>query len=64
MADDYRSEEARIELALRHISDQTSFNLSEVARLYDVNHQKLRRRVAGRGSKSTRLPTNQQLNPA
>jgi hypothetical protein len=42
MADDYRTEEARIALALRHISVKKSFNLAEVARLYDVDCQKLR----------------------
>jgi len=58
MADNYHAEEARIALALRHISVKTSFNLAEVARLYDVNCQKLRRRVAGRRLKSTRALTN------
>jgi hypothetical protein len=37
MADDYRAEEERIVLAVRHISVKTSFNLAEVARLYDVD---------------------------
>src|SRR4051812_7396775 len=64
MAEDYRKEEARIEIALRHISTKTSYNLAEVARMYDVGYKKLQRRVAGRGSKSTRPPTNQQLNLA
>jgi hypothetical protein len=58
MANNYHAKEAQIALALRHISVKTSFNLAEVARLYDVNCQKLRWRVAGRGSKSTREPTN------
>ena len=60
----YQEEEARIALALKHLSTKTSYNLAAVARLFNVDEQKLRRRVAGRGSKTTRPPTNQQLNPA
>ena len=48
MADDYRTEEARLALALHHISVKTSYNLAEVARLYNVDCQKLRQRVADR----------------
>jgi len=48
MTDDYRTEEAQLALALRHISVKTSYNLAEVARLYNVNCQKLRQRVASR----------------
>ena len=58
MAEDYYKEEVRIKIALRYISTKTSYKLSEVARLYSVDYYRLRRRLYGSESCSSRPPTN------
>jgi hypothetical protein len=59
----YKEHEQRIALAIKHLSTKTSYNLSAEARLFNVDVQRLRRRMNATKSKTTRPPTNQQLNP-
>jgi hypothetical protein len=59
----YKEQEQRIALAVKHLSTKTKYNLSAEARLFNVDAQRLRRRLNAPNSKSTRPPTNQQLNP-
>jgi hypothetical protein len=59
----YKKHKQLIALALKHQSTKTAYNLSAEARLFNVDVQRLRRRMNATNSKSTRLPTNQQLNP-
>ena len=63
MAKKYREEERWIALALAKLSKSSRPNLSALARKYDVPIYRLRRRAAGKASKSTRLKTNQKLTP-
>ena len=63
MAEKYREEERRIALALAELSKSSRPNLSALARKYDVPIYRLRRRAAGKASKSTRPKTNQKLTP-
>jgi hypothetical protein len=60
----YDEQEARLLLALRHMSTKTSCVVAHVARMFNVDVQRLRRHVKTPHSKKTRPPTNQQLNPA
>ena len=64
MADKYREQEHQIQLALRYISTKTSYKLSDVARMYGVDYHRLRRRLHGSESRSSRPPTNQKLTDA
>jgi hypothetical protein len=59
----YKEHEQRIALAIKHLSTKTSYNLSAEARLFNVDVQRLRRRMNATKLKTTRPPTNQQLNP-
>ena len=63
MAEKYKEEERRIALALTELSESSQPNLSALARKYDVPIHRLRRRAAGRASRSTRPKTNQKLTP-
>jgi hypothetical protein len=60
----YDEHKAGIVLALKHISTKTTYVVAHIARLFNVDVQRLRRRVKSPYSKKTRPPTNQQLNPA
>jgi len=54
----YKEHEQRIALVIKHLSTKTSYNLSAEARLFNVDLQRLRRRMNATKLKSTRLPTN------
>ncbi|KAF2189448.1 hypothetical protein K469DRAFT_700638 [Zopfia rhizophila CBS 207.26] len=62
MEDTYLQHEDRIQRALKHLSTKASYNLSAVARMFGVDLQRLRRRVKGINSRSTRPKVNQKLN--
>ncbi|KAF2186053.1 hypothetical protein K469DRAFT_707225 [Zopfia rhizophila CBS 207.26] len=62
MEDTYLQHEDRIQRALKHLSTKASYNLSTVARMFGVDLQRLRRRVKGINSRSTRPKVNQKLN--
>lgn len=63
MADTYVQHEEKIQRALKYISTKTSYVLTDVARMYGCDYHRLRRRVKGIQSKSTRQRTNAKLNP-
>jgi len=61
MAEDYYSIENRIQRALDATKREKNPNLSEIARKFDVPYQRLRRRVKGGASRSTRPPAGRRL---
>ncbi|OCK93442.1 uncharacterized protein K441DRAFT_661811 [Cenococcum geophilum 1.58] len=63
MAENYRKGEQRITLALAKPFKGRRRNLRVLAIKHGVSYDRLRRRSVGKPSKSTRLKTNQTLNP-
>jgi len=54
----YKEHEQWIALVIKHLYTKTTYNLSAKARLFNVNVQRLRRRMNATNLKSTRLHTN------
>ncbi|KAF2185113.1 hypothetical protein K469DRAFT_708395 [Zopfia rhizophila CBS 207.26] len=61
---DYQKMEAQIALALKWMSTKTSYKLTDVAAMFGVPYDHLKRRRRSPTSKSTRQKTNQRLTPA
>ncbi|KAF2184501.1 hypothetical protein K469DRAFT_709288, partial [Zopfia rhizophila CBS 207.26] len=61
---DYQKMEAQIALALKWMSTKTSYKLTDVAAMFGVPYDRLKRRRRSPTSKSTRQKTNQRLTPA
>ena len=58
---EYAKVEARIAEAIDSIPDRENVSIAELAREFDVPHQRLRRRLKGTPSKMHRAPANRKL---
>ena len=61
MANSYRDEEARIHEAISYADKLNLMNITRLASNFNVPYQRLRDRLHGRDSRSTRNPTNRIL---